>query len=494
MMQGSAAANLIGGLVCGLFALVLVLGVAGGVKSSDGEGEYAFVLTTDYWSAAYYSTIEISPPRVTEISIAPVSTDPVAYYCYEEDMVFVVNRYGADNIQVVDPRMGFATTGQYSVGGGSNPHDIRLASSEKAYVSRFEWKTLLMVHPYTGDSLGTIDLSTLADPDGIPEMDRMEMVGDRLFVTLNCIDHMTWLPNGPAKIAVVDTQADTLIDCDPDVAGKQGITLQLPNPYSELRYDRCGGYLVVTCLGAWGDLEGGVEIIDPESLQTVRVAITEAQAGGDLSDALICPSGKGYAVVLDTMPWPDNFARLVTFDSATGVLLDTLYCQTSGSGSSLGTIEANRQGEIFLCDRDATHPGIRIYDTTADTLIVFKDVGLPPFDIAFVQMASAGLRDDGRTGAPGVCLRPIHPNPFTSSTVIRYTISPKAGPVPVCISIHDVLGRRVHTLVDEIRPPGIHSAAWDGRDIAGGPVACGVYFCRLQSPLGTETTTIILVR
>ena len=43
-------------------------------------------------------------------------------------------------------------------------------------MTRFEWKTLFICDPYTGDSLGAIDLSPFADSDSIPEMDRMEIV------------------------------------------------------------------------------------------------------------------------------------------------------------------------------------------------------------------------------------------------------------------------------------------------------------------------------
>ena len=93
--------------------------------------EYAFVITTDYYSAAYYSTVEVLPPRAADMSISSVNTDAVAYYDQDQDMVFVVNRYLADNIQLVDPNSGFATVGQYSVGNGSNPHDIRLAGAAR---------------------------------------------------------------------------------------------------------------------------------------------------------------------------------------------------------------------------------------------------------------------------------------------------------------------------------------------------------------------------
>jgi len=445
-----------------------------------GADEYAFILSTDFWSTSYYSTIGIQPPRTASIAVEPVSTDPVAHYDMDEDMVFVVNRYLADNIQVVDPGPPFHTIGQYSVGNGSNPYDIRLASSEKAYVSRYEWTTLLIVDPYSGDSLGVVDLSALADADGIPEMGRMELVGDSLFVALNNIDRTVWQPAGPGKIAVIDTRADTLVDCDPAIPGVQPIVLQLPNPYTELRYDRCRMELVVGCAGAWGALDGGIETVDPFTLESKSVVATEAGLGGDISDAAFAPGTRWYAVVLDTAPWPDNFARLVAFDRETGQPLDTLYNQTSGDGASLGGIELNNQQELYLCDRDVVDPSVRIFDTRADTLLARVGVGVPPFDIAFLQVPQSGV--DEPTGTEPGEIRPLTrsmPNPFTISTRIAFSLD---GPSRmVRLEIYDALGRRVATLLDKAMPAGSHAVTWDGRDSLGRPVADGVYFYHLRS-------------
>ncbi len=451
------------------------------------ETEYAFVVTTDFYSAAYYSTVEVLPPRTTDLNIGTVSTDPVVHYDVNEDMVFVINRYLADNIQIVDPQSGFATVGQYSVGNGSNPHDIRLASASKAYVSRFEWKTMLIANPYSGDSLGIIDLSGFADGDGIPEMDRMEIVGNRLFVTLNCIDHSTWFPNGPGKVAVIDIDTDTLVDCDAGLPGVQPIVLPVPNPYSELRYEPCSGLLIVGCLGAWGDVTGGIVAIDPGKL-SAELLVTEAELGGDISDALVTPHGKGYAVVLDTLPWPDNYARLVAFDALTGNIIDTLYAQTSGTGSSLASIEANRQREIYLCDRDVTQPGMRIFDMESDTLIAKIDVGLPPFDLEFVQVPWAQVKvpkvpHGGRLS--------IQPNPARSSTRIffRTIVSNEA----VSLRIFDATGRLVRTLdMDELQEQTCTS--WDLTDCRGVDVSPGVYYCILRGDEYHITEPVVVIR
>jgi hypothetical protein len=68
------------------------------------------------------------------------------------------------------------------------------------------------------------------------------------------------------------------------------------------------------------------------------------------------------------------------------------------------------------------------------------------------------------------------PNPFRRATTIEYALP---TPGRVRLTIHDVTGRVVATLVDEQRPAGPVSAAWDGTTPAGGRAGSGLYFYRV---------------
>ena len=83
------------------------------------------------------------------------------------------------------------------------------------------------------------------------------------------------------------------------------------------------------------------------------------------------------------------------------------------------------------------------------------------------------------------------PNPFTPRTTIRYEL-PEAAPVQ--LSVHDVSGRLVRTLVDTQQKAGDHTVVWDGRDDSGGVLASGVYFVRLESSGETESRRVVLIR
>ena len=71
-----------------------------------------------------------------------------------------------------------------------------------------------------------------------------------------------------------------------------------------------------------------------------------------------------------------------------------------------------------------------------------------------------------------------YPNPFNANTVIKYAL-PKAGQVK--LTIYNVLGQRVVTLVDEKREAGYYSIKWEGANSTGYKVASGIYFYRIQA-------------
>ena len=75
-------------------------------------------------------------------------------------------------------------------------------------------------------------------------------------------------------------------------------------------------------------------------------------------------------------------------------------------------------------------------------------------------------------------LGPNFPNPFNPSTAIQYRVPSPGG--RVTLSVYDLSGRRVRTLVDAYRSGGEHVAVWRGLDDRGREVSSGVYFYRLE--------------
>ena len=84
-----------------------------------------------------------------------------------------------------------------------------------------------------------------------------------------------------------------------------------------------------------------------------------------------------------------------------------------------------------------------------------------------------------------------YPNPFNPSTKINYQLPMSSR---VTVTIYDVLGREIRTLVAGVRPAGTHRVLWDGRDAGGQQVESGVYFVRMRAGKITKTRRVILLR
>ena len=338
--------------------------------------QLAFVGLTDFQTGSF-GTLTLDTPRTITPASPQRAINSDAAARTSGGRVYIVNRFQADNIQTLDPSRGFATVSQCSTGNGSNPHDIALVSATKAYVTRYELTSVLIVNPSVGAdcagfTLGSIDLSQFADADGVPEMDQMAIVNGKLYVSLERLNrNNAFNPAGPGMIAVIDTVTDTVVD---------HITLSGENPFSESKgLTVNGGMLVIGEAGRLGTNDGGIERVALTTGMAEGFFITEAQLGGDLNDFVLVSDRLGYAIIAA----PDFSNSLVAFDPTTHAVTKTLL---SGSGF-LSDIELNDRDELFLADRSITKPGVRIFRASDGNEVTTAplDLGLPPFNILFLK-------------------------------------------------------------------------------------------------------------
>jgi hypothetical protein len=78
------------------------------------------------------------------------------------------------------------------------------------------------------------------------------------------------------------------------------------------------------------------------------------------------------------------------------------------------------------------------------------------------------------------------PNPFNPTTVIRYQLPATSN---VLLTVFDVLGREVATLVNEMKTAGTYHVTFDASMLQS-----GVYFYRLQDGNYTETKKLLLLK
>lgn len=341
-------------------------------------------VTTDY-AVGSLAMIQGDSSLAVQAGLASIHSDAVARV--RGDFAYVVNRFGGDNVQVIDMGAGFPTVRQIPMGAGSNPHDIAFASDARAFVSRYGSAGLIEIDPRTGAVRDTIDLSPLADGDGIPDMDRLFYRDPFLYVAIQRIDFGggTYAPVPPSYLAVVDTRDNSLVDVDAQAAGVQGIVLSGLNPSAPMIWDEASSLLLVPETGLYGALDGGVEKVDLDRRELAGWLVREEALGGDLIDFALSGNGRGYAAV--SLPGENgSFTSVVRFDPASGANGGAI---ATSDGYDFSDLIVTRCGYLMVCDRSYTQPGVRVYDAVGDqeAWIRFVSTGLPPFELVEVPTA-----------------------------------------------------------------------------------------------------------
>jgi len=91
----------------------------------------------------------------------------------------------------------------------------------------------------------------------------------------------------------------------------------------------------------------------------------------------------------------------------------------------------------------------------------------------------------------GYVLRQNYPNPFNPTTLISYGIPIRTN---VKISIYDLLGNEVKTLIDQEQSSGYKRIVWDGTNKYGRKVSAGVYIYQIQTDDFIATRKMVLVK
>jgi hypothetical protein len=136
--------------------------------------------------------------------------------------------------------------------------------------------------------------------------------------------------------------------------------------------------------------------------------------------------------------------------------------------------------------------------TIADSLVIRWPSGRVDHYSGVATNQRLTLVEQGGVDVPG----PSHPslalelaapipNPCRGATRLRFALPSDAV---VRVSIHDLQGRQVASLLNGMQPAGWHALSWDGGDGRGANLAAGVYVVRLETGSGTRARKLVLVR
>ncbi|HDY90126.1 MAG TPA: T9SS type A sorting domain-containing protein [bacterium] len=176
-----------------------------------------------------------------------------------------------------------------------------------------------------------------------------------------------------------------------------------------------------------------------------------------------------------------------------------------GSAKSVRSLAVASDGAVWALMQDA---GVGRYDgeeweihTLNDVLenSVLNSIAIDPDGVVWVG-TEEGLYRYGETPIfvetseilpSEIDIKGNFPNPFNPSTAIRFAL-PHEGTVQ--LSIYNIMGQRVRTLIDASMIAGIHRVQWDGKDDQSLEMSTGIYFLRLMMGDMMATHRMVLIK
>ncbi len=106
--------------------------------------------------------------------------------------------------------------------------------------------------------------------------------------------------------------------------------------------------------------------------------------------------------------------------------------------------------------------------------------------VKFQLLLPASVERTPQYGISNFALEQNYPNPFNPATTIRFYLPYE---MPVTITVYDMLGREVRTVVREVRQEGMHAVQFNGGDLSS-----GMYVYRITAGTRIESKTMMLLK
>jgi hypothetical protein len=295
------------------------------------------------------------------------------------------------------------------------------------------------------------------------------------------------------------------LDCPPDSAYHIDMRTMLPDGTPNPNYGQLIATGLCVCLG----FKANVDVTDSTVTLTVRMVDNEPVRGIEVdiyhnapgilvyNDYGSVTKGEKLENVTDENGVPRTMTLLANEigDHVKVMAYSTSRARTVGDGQEgdlfyltygvpggYGTLPDSIAFSIGLCNI----PGTSMEPELLNVACTYPDTANP---IA-LEVPSLGV--ETFTGIPTEYrLSQNYPNPFNPTTKIAFDL-PTAGPVH--LTIYNLLGQRVVTLVDKHLEPARYQVEWDGTDMRGTPVASGIYFYELRAGAFQARKKMLLLR
>lgn len=243
------------------------------------------------------------------------------------------------------------------------------------------------------------------------------------------------------------------------------------------------------------------------------IQVTIPDTSGEFGEILAIPVFVSEITTEDSVY---SFEMILTFDNSVVIAESAYTTGTIADGWGDPTFNDTIPGQMHIAMAGTSllnGSGVLVYvvfmvngspDDTATihfNSLRFNDPGVyaPPFlpdttfDGLFTVAHGTDVRDgDEFFGLPTeLALFQNYPNPFNPVTTIEYALLRNCD---VDLTIYDIMGQKVKTLVQGFQKIGYYSIEWDGISERGVRVASGIYFYKIKAGEFTQSKKMMIVK
>ena len=202
--------------------------------------------------------------------------------------------------------------------------------------------------------------------------------------------------------------------------------------------------------------------------------------------------------------------ELTSLDVSNNTFLNQLYCYNTSidsldlsSNTALTLLYCQDNELTYLNMRNGITDALTIFNATNNSLTCIETLD-PDYATANWTNANGNI-DEGVTFAVDCSAVSInaeiiplkfqlynaYPNPFNPIATLRYDLPENSL---VNITIYDMLGRQVKTLIHQTQDAGYKSVIWDATNDYGKPVSAGIYLYQIQAGEYISTKKMVLLK